>query len=70
MFAWGSVKSTSSDVASQLANHLYLGRKLDFIADRNAKIKALTPDQVMAAARTHLKLARWVRVQAGDLEGT
>ena len=51
---------------SLLHDGLYLDRKLDFWARRNAAIAALTVDQVNAAIKRHLKPDSLVKITTGD----
>jgi zinc protease len=53
-------------VLGLLHDGLYLDRKLDFWAKRNAAIAALTPDQVNAAIKRHLKPDSLVKITTGD----
>ncbi|HEX3474914.1 MAG TPA: pitrilysin family protein [Kofleriaceae bacterium] len=53
-------------VLNLLHDGLYLDRKLDFWAKRNAAIAALTPDQVNAAVKRHLKPDSLVKITTGD----
>ena len=41
-------------LASLIANNLFIGRTMQFQADLEQKIKALTPEVVNAALRKHL----------------
>jgi zinc protease len=53
-------------VLNLLHDGLYLDRKLDFWVKRNAAIAALTPDQINAAIKRHLKPDSLVRITTGD----
>jgi zinc protease len=57
-------------VAAMLTRNLHLGRTFDYWAKLNARIAALTPSQVLAAARKHIEPSRLIRVLAGDLPTT
>jgi zinc protease len=61
-------RNLSSDpfVLGLLHDGLYLDRKLDFWAKRNAAIAALTPEQVNAAIKRHLKPDSLVKITTGD----
>ncbi len=54
-------------LANTLNGALRLGRTLAYHKDRNAKIAALTADQVNAAMRKYIKVASLAKVKAGDL---
>lgn len=58
--------SNDGAVLGMLADGLYLDRKLDFWAKRNAAIAALTLDQVNAAIKKHIKPGSLVKITAGD----
>jgi zinc protease len=49
-----------------LNNYLFIGRTLGFGADLDAKIKALTPEQIIAAMRRHIDPTKITIVKAGD----
>jgi zinc protease len=61
-------RNLSSDgfVAGLLQDGLYLDRKLDFWAKRNAAITALTVEQVNAAIKRHVKPGSLMKITAGD----
>jgi zinc protease len=58
--------SNDSFVINLLHDGLFLDRKLDFWARRNAAIAALTADQVNAAVKRHVKPDTLVKITAGD----
>jgi zinc protease len=58
--------SSDSTLAGVLAGNLYLGRTMKRYADLQAKMKALTPEQVQAAFVKHIDPTRLVIVVAGD----
>ncbi len=60
--------SNDGAVAGMLTRNLYLDRTMKFLEDRIAKIKALTPAEVTAAARKYLAPDKLVVVYAGDLD--
>jgi len=60
--------SNDAGVAGTLSRNLYLDRTMKFLEDRIAKIQALKPDQVTAAARKYLSPDKLVIVYAGDLD--
>jgi predicted Zn-dependent peptidase len=49
-----------------LQDGLYLDRKTDFWAKRNAAITAVSADQVNAAIKRHLWPGALVKITAGD----
>ena len=53
-------------LAGQLANNLYLGRRLAWDADLDARIAALTPQQIQNALKRWLDLQKLSIVKAGD----
>jgi zinc protease len=61
-------RSTDSALAGWLSELSYTGRTMAYQAELEKKIAALTPEQVVAAARTHLDPAKLVIVTAGDFE--
>ncbi len=60
--------SNDSAVAGMLTRNLYLDRTMKFLEDRVAKIRALKPEEIAAAARKHLTPDKLVVVCAGDLD--
>jgi zinc protease len=55
-------------LASRLGNYLYWKRTFAWDVEFEAKIAALTPQQVNAALRRHIDPARLSVVVAGDLQ--
>ena len=55
-------------LAAMLATDLFVGRTMQFEADLEQKIQALTPEVVNAALRKHLDPKRLSTVTAGDFE--
>ena len=55
-------------LASQLATNLFTGRTMQFQADLEQKVKALTPEIVNAAIKKHLDPKRLSAVTAGDFK--
>ncbi|MEH6420045.1 M16 family metallopeptidase [Pseudomonas sp. CGJS7] len=53
-------------IAATLASNLFYGRDMGFVADMDAKFKALTVESVNAAIRKHLKPERFSVYTAGD----
>jgi zinc protease len=64
----GFERNLSNDmfVLGLLSDGLYLERKMDFWAKRNAAITAATVDQVNAAIKRHLKPEALLKLTAGD----
>jgi zinc protease len=59
-------RSQDMALASALASNVYLGRTMAFDAELDAKVTALTLEQVNAAFRKHIDPAKLVIVKAGD----
>jgi zinc protease len=59
-------RSTDSGLASLLSTYLYYNRNLTFDAEREQKVRELTPEQVNSTIKKHLKYARMILVKAGD----
>ena len=53
-------------LAGRLTSNLYLDRSMAWQADLEAKVKALTPDQIVVALRKYLDPAKLSIVKAGD----
>lgn len=64
---WENNLADDGFVAHDLAQGLFLGRTMSYWKSLNQKIQALTPADVMAVARSTLKLENLTRVRAGDL---
>jgi zinc protease len=60
------MRTMDAMLAASLAENLYLGRTMQFQADLEAKIKALTPEAVDAALRKYVDPKRLSVVTAGD----
>jgi zinc protease len=58
--------SSDDFVIGQLHQSLYIGRTMDFQAQINAKVAALTLDQVNAAVKKHFVPAKLIRVTGAD----
>ncbi len=63
-----AARSQDAGLLSQLAQHELLGRTLNWDADLERRIAALTPDQVSAAFRKHIDPAALSIVKAGDFK--
>ena len=59
-------RAQDNELAGRLNNYLFIGRTLQFDADLDAKIQALTPEQIIAAMRRHFDPAKITIVKAGD----
>jgi zinc protease len=59
-------RSQDASVARMLAVQLYLGRNFEWDAQLDARIQALTAEQVLAAMRRHIDPAKMTMVKAGD----
>jgi len=62
----GMNRTQDASLGGILSGHLYAGRTMQQEADFEAKLKALTPEQVNAAAKKYLKPDKLVIVTAGD----
>ncbi len=59
-------RSSDTAIAGSLAGLRHLGRTLEWQAEQERRIKALTPETVNAALRKHIDPAKLVIVAAGD----
>lgn len=59
-------RSQDAQLGNVLARQLYAGRTMQYEADLEAKIKALTPEQVSAAAKKYVQPDKLVIITAGD----
>jgi zinc protease len=59
-------RTQDGTLAARLANNAYLGRSLAWDADFDAKIAALTPQQIQSALKRHLDPQKLSIVKAGD----
>ena len=64
----GAQRQRSSDeaVASILNYNLFLGRTMEFVAQQEAAIEALTPDDLLLAMRRHIDPEKMSIFRAGD----
>jgi zinc protease len=62
-------RSRDGLLAAMLLGQLYAGRTMKYEADLEEKIRALGPEQVLAAVRKHVAPERLVIVTAGDFAG-
>jgi zinc protease len=63
---WTIDRTQDGALASQLAFHLKVGRTMAFTADREARIKSATVEQVNGVIRKYLDLDHLVQMYAGD----
>ena len=61
-------RTNDAALAAMLANDLFIGRTMQFQADLEQKIKALTPEVVNSALRKHLDPKRLSTITAGDFQ--
>jgi zinc protease len=61
-------RSHDAALAGELANYLFIDRKLAYDAELERRLAALTPDQVVAVLRRYLDPARVTVVKAGDFK--
>ena len=59
-------RSADAAVAGTLRSNLFLDRTMAFVADQEAAIAALTPDEIVAAMRRHVDLAKMSFFLGGD----
>jgi zinc protease len=59
-------RAQDNELAGRLNNYLFIGRTLQFDADLDAKLQALTPEQIIAAMRRHIDPAKITIIKAGD----
>jgi zinc protease len=61
-------RTTDGAIAGQIAANLRLGRMFAHLTEQEKRIAALTPEDVRAAFRKHIKPERLVIVRAGDFK--
>lgn len=59
-------RAQDNELASRLNTYLFFGRTLQWDADLDAKLKALTPEQIVAAMRRHIDPSKITIIKAGD----
>ena len=59
-------RAQDNELAGRLNNYLFFGRTLQWDADLDAKLQALTPEQIVAAMRRHMDPSKITIVKAGD----
>jgi zinc protease len=62
-------RTQDSSLAGRLLSYLYIGRTFAWDAQIDARIAALTPQQVVEALRRHVDPAKLSTVKAGDFSG-
>ena len=62
-------RAQDASLAGQISSNLYFDRTFQFDAALEEKIRSLTLDDVNAAVRRHLDLAKITIVKAGDFSG-
>jgi zinc protease len=61
-------RSSDAALLTQMASHENLGRTFQWDGDLEAKIQALTPEQINAAFRKHIDPAGVSIVKGGDFK--
>ncbi len=61
-------RASDAALAGSLSGNLFIGRDLQFDAQREAMVRSLTPEQVNAAMKKHLDYTRMLSVKAGDFK--
>jgi zinc protease len=59
-------RAQDNELANRLNNYLFIGRTLQFDAELDAKLQALTPEQIIAAMRRHIDPTKITIIKAGD----
>ncbi|MBX7219762.1 MAG: insulinase family protein [Blastocatellia bacterium] len=59
-------RSQDRELAGRLSNYAFLNRTMAWDVDFEAKINALTPEQILAAMRKHIDPAKITIIKAGD----
>ncbi len=59
-------RAQDNELAGRLNNYLFIGRTLQWDADLDTKLKALTPEEINSAMRRHMDPTRITIVKAGD----
>lgn len=59
-------RSRDGSIAGQIKSNLYLDRTFQFTADREARISALTAEDIKSAFQKHIDPANLVIIRAGD----
>ena len=64
--SWSVGRTQDGPLAAQLANQMKIGRSMTFIEAREAKVQAVSVDEVNRALRKYVALDRLVQIYAGD----
>ncbi len=59
-------RAQDNELAGRLNNYLFLGRTLKWDGDLDAKLKALTPEEIAAAMRRHIDPSKITIIKSGD----
>ena len=59
-------RAQDNELAGRMNNYLFLGRTLQWDADLEARIKALTPEQINAAMRKYIDPSKITIIKSGD----
>ena len=59
-------RAQDNELAGRLNSYLFIGRTLAWDADLEAKLKALTPEQINVAMRRHIDPSKLTIIKAGD----
>ena len=59
-------RAQDNELAARLNNYLFFGRTMKWDADLDAKLRALTPEQINAAMRRHMDPTKITIIKAGD----
>lgn len=59
-------RAQDNELANRINNYLFVGRTLQWDADLETKIKALTPEQINAAMRKYIDPAKITIIKSGD----
>ncbi len=63
-------RAQDNELAGRLNNYLFLGRTLNWDADLEAKVKALTPEQINVAMRKYMDPTKITIIKSGDFAKT
>lgn len=61
-------RAQDNELVGRLRSNAYLGRTVNWDAELEKKVEALTPEQITAAMRRHLDLTKMSIVKAGDFK--
>jgi len=63
---WSIGRTQDGPLSTQLANQMKIGRSMNFVEAREAKVQAATVEEVNSALRKYVALDRLVQIYAGD----